>query len=191
MSRWWTAILLVIASPAFAAEMRSLDVHYEDGHYALESKVWFDVEREPIYHVFSTWDLSEEFSGAIVEARDLAPDEQGRPGFYVVNRGCILFFCKSLTRQGYVERERPELLRAFADPEYSDFEISNETWAFVEEDGGTVIIYTLHMKPAFWVPPAIGPFLIQRKLRKSAGEALDRVEAIAQRYSNSGSLTVD
>ena len=191
MSRWWTTIVLVIAGPSLAAEMRSLDVHYEDGHYSLESKVWFDVEREPIYQVFSTWDISAEFSTAIVEARDVAPDDEGRPGFYVVNRGCVLFFCKSLTRQGYVERERPELLRAFADPELSDFEISNETWAFVEENGGTVITYTLHVKPAFWVPPAIGPFLIQRKLRKSAGEALDRVEAIAQRYSETGTLTVD
>jgi hypothetical protein len=191
MSRWWTTIVLVIAGPSLAAEMRSLDVHYEDGHYSLESKVWFDVEREPIYQVFSTWDISAEFSRAIVEARDLAPDDEGRPGFYVVNRGCVLFFCKSLKRQGYVERERPELLRAFADPELSDFEISNETWAFVEENGGTVITYTLHVKPAFWVPPAIGPFLIQRKLRKSAGEALDRVEAIAQRYSEKGTLTVD
>lgn len=191
MSRWWTVFLLAAACPGFAAEMRSLDVRYENGYYMMESEVWFDVDREPIYRVFSTWELSTRFSGAIVEARDLEEDDEGRPGFYVVNRGCVLLFCKSLTRQGYVEREEPELLRAFADPEHSDFEVSNETWSFVEEDGGTVITYTLYLKPAFWVPPGIGPYLIQRKLKKDAGRALDRVEAIAQDYSETGEFGGD
>ena len=98
----------------------------------------------------------------------------------MLNRGCILFFCKSLVRQGYVEREHNVVLRAFADPDRSDFKFSNETWQFSEKDGGTSVVYSLEMQPGFWVPPGIGPYLIKRKLSDDGGDALDRIEAIAR-----------
>lgn len=173
-------LLLLVPGVATAADMRSIHVQYEDGFYTLWSTVWFDAGLESTYEVFSTWDMSEGFSSAVVEARDIEPGDDGRPGFFVRNRGCILFFCKSLTREGWVERERYTVLRAVADPERSDFEVSNETWTFVESEGGTVVTYHLYMRPAFWVPPAIGPYLIKRKLRLESGSALDRIEAFAQ-----------
>lgn len=180
------AVLLLLGSAvATAADMRSIDVQFEDGFYTLESTVWFDASLESTYEVFSRWDISEEFSSAVVEARDLAPGDDGRPGFFVRNRGCILLFCKTLTRQGWVERERYTVLRAIADPERSDFRVSNETWTFVEAEGGTIVTYHLYMRPAFWVPPAIGPYLIKRKLRREGARALDRVEVIAQERDRS------
>ncbi|MEJ2298237.1 MAG: hypothetical protein P8X94_06980 [Woeseiaceae bacterium] len=191
MNRCWSLTLLALAIPGLAAEIRSLDVRYEDGYYTMRSEAWFDVGVEPMYDVFSSWEISTEFSSAIVEARDLAPDASGRPGFYTVARGCVLFFCKSLTRQGYVERDPPQLLRAVADPEQSDFEVSDETWEFEAVDGGTSVTYTLLMKPAFWVPPAIGPFVIKRTLRNKAGQALDRIESIARTYDETGRVVVD
>ena len=176
------ALLLLVSGAATAAEMRSIDVRFEDGFYTLDSTVWFDAGIESTYEMFSRWDRSEAFSSAVVEARDLEPDAAGRSGFFVMNRGCILFFCKSLTREGWVEREPFTALRAMADPERSDFEVSNETWTFVEAEGGTIVTYHLHMRPGFWVPPAIGPYLIKRKLRREGGRALDRIEALAQEH---------
>lgn len=172
--------LCLAAGLSRAAEMRSIEIDYADGQYRLESVVWFDADPGAVYRVFRSWDLSSQFSSAIVEARDLEADALGRPGFYVLNRGCVLFFYKSLVRQGYVESEPNVELRAFADPAESDFEFSNETWAFEADGRGTTVLYKLHMKPAFWVPPAIGPWMIKRKLRNDGSDALDRIEAIAR-----------
>ena len=58
-------------------------------------------------------------------------------------------------------------------------------WEFSEDKGGTHVIYRLTMEPAFWVPPAIGPWMIQRKLRKDAGEAIDRIEEVAREVAES------
>ena len=171
------------ASALHAAEMRSVDVDYRDGRYSLISEAWFDAGIEEVFHVFSRWDLSPRFSSAVVDARDLEHDALGRPGFFVLNRGCILFFCKSLVRQGYVEKEHNSVLRAFADPAHSDFKMSNETWEFSEEGGGTTVLYSLEMQPGFWVPPGIGPYMIKRKLSSDGGDALDRIEAIAREYA--------
>lgn len=171
---------MLMAGAANAAEMRSVNVDYSGGRYTMVSEVWIDAAVPQVYEVFSRWDLSTQFSSAIVESRDEAADELGRPQYYIRNRGCVLFFCRSFERRGYVESEPNEVLRAFANPDTSDFLLSNETWTFAEEGDGTVVSYHILMKPKFWVPPGIGPYMIKRKLKKNGGEAVDRIEVIAQ-----------
>jgi hypothetical protein len=177
---------------AHAAELRSLDVDYADSQYTMRSEVWFDASVEHVYEVFSRWDLSTQFSSAIVESRDIEADALGRPQYYIRNKGCILFFCVSAERQGHVESKPNEVLRAFANPDTSDFLLSNETWTFAEEQGGTIVVYVLHMQPKFWVPPGIGPYLIKRKLKNNGGDAIDRIEVIAQQMQSGsgGSVTI-
>jgi len=177
-------LVLVSLQSATAAEMRSIDVQYEGGRYSVESVVWFDAGIDEIFEVFKKWDYSTQFSSAVVEAKDLEPDASGRAGYYIVNRGCVLFFCKSMVRQGYVEALHNENLRAVADPEISDFDLFEEDWSFVEDGDGTRVRYALLMEPGFWVPPAIGPYMIKRKLRNDGGDALDRIEDIAQRLGD-------
>lgn len=177
------------ASRVSAADLVSLEVDYEDGRYSMESVVWFDAGVDATYEVFSRWDLSTQFSKAIVEARDLEPDEQGRPGFYIRNKGCVLFFCKSLVREGYVDRQDDRLLLAYTDPSKSDFRFCEESWEFAEENGGTRVLYNLEFEPDFWVPPAIGPYMIKRRLKSGGDKAIGRIEAIAQAYAaNEGNL---
>jgi len=83
------------------------------------------------------------------------------------------------------------VLRATVDPAHSDFEFSNETWTFREDEGGTRVMYELHMDPKFWVPPAIGPYMIKRKLRKASGAALDRIERLARELAEGGDAGSD
>lgn len=181
--------LLAILLPLFwlgsaaAAELRDINVEHSRGRYTVHSVVWFDASVEQVFEVFRQWDLSTKFSSAIAESRDLAADELGRPQYYVRNEGCLLFFCKSFVRQGYVELHVNEKLKAIANPDISDFRLSNETWTFAAEDGGTIVAYHLLMEPKFWIPPGIGPYLIKRKFRNNGGDAIDRIEAIAQGIS--------
>ena len=178
--RWLAIVTIAIAPAASAADLRDIWVKHEKGVYTFQSEVWFDASVGQMYEVFRSWDRSTEFSSTIVEAYDIEADEQGRPGYYSRMKGCVLFFCLSFVRQGHVEFEQNKVLKAFADPETSDFEFADESWTFTEEDGGTVVVYDLKMKPKFWVPPAIGPYFIKRKLKKDGGRAIDRMEEIAQ-----------
>jgi hypothetical protein len=182
---------LLLAGTAAAAELRDINVEHSKGRYTVYSVVWFDATVEQVFEVFRQWDLSTKFSSAIVESRDIAADEHGRPQYYVRNQGCLLFFCKSFVRQGYVELEVNQVLRAYADPEISDFRLSNETWTFAREGSGTTVSYHLEMEPKFWVPPGIGPYLIKRKFKNNGGEAIDRIEAIAQDISTVQVGTLD
>jgi len=173
-------LLLVAPTITVAAELRSVTFEKRDGLYYATSEIWLDAEREGIFDVLSNWDLSTQFSSMIVESYNIEPDDQGRIGFYMKNRGCVLFFCKTMERYGYLESEENALIRAIAIPEKSDFEVSDERWHLEEENDGTRIRYEMTMKPKFWIPPIIGPYAIKKKIRKDGLEALQRVERYVQ-----------
>ena len=147
---------------------------------------WFGVNVEQIYGVLLDWDLSTRFSSVVVEARNVEPDEDGRPRYYSRNCACIWFYCKSFERFGWVASKHLKYIEATVDPEKSDFHISNERWDFREEDNGTVVVYHLEMKPKFFIPPLIGPVILKNKLKRSSGEAIDRIEAVAKEWEPDG-----
>ena len=172
-------VLLSISAMVPAAEFRDIMVDREDGLYSMRSEVYFDVERKYLYRVLTDFDLFKKFTGAIVESNNVGPDEQGRPQFFARMEGCVLVWCKSFVRNGYLELEPTTEIVAISDPERSDFEISRERWQLIPEGEGTVMIYEFQMVPAFWVPPLVGPFYIKRALRSGGVDAVDRIEALA------------
>lgn len=182
MRRLVVASLALLTALAEGADLRSVSIDRVDGVYKMYSVVWFDARIDAVYNVFLDWDLSEQFSSVVVEARNTGSDATGDRGFYTRNRACVLFYCKSVERYGAVEHEALKFIRATADPERSDFHISNESWEFTEENDGTLITYRLEMRPKFWIPPVIGPYVLKRKMRDDGVEALERIEVIAQNW---------
>ena len=176
-------ILVLLPTLGSAATLRNVTVDRIDGNYVMRSEVWFDASIEKIYGVFLDWDLSTKFSSVVVESRNVEPGDDGRPRFYNRNRACIWFFCKSFERFGYVSYEPLKYIEASADPEKSDFHISDERWEFREEDNGTVVVYDLVFRPKFFVPPLIGPAMMKRRLKTGSVDALDRIEAVAQEWT--------
>lgn len=176
------AALLAGALPVDAAELRSVTLDKRDGIYYATSEVWLDAPRDEVFGVLSDWDISTRFSSLIVESRNVELPDDERPGFYMQNKGCVLFFCQTVEREGFVELKGRYLIRAVAIAESSDFEISDETWTLVDDADGTQILYEMQMKPKFWIPPIIGPYAIKRKIRKDGLEALQRIEDYVNGY---------
>lgn len=172
--------LLFVAASACPAELREITVELEDDHYYLKSESWMDASREAIYGVLADYDLFVQISSGFVESRNVEPERDGKPRFYTRMQGCVLVFCKSFERYGYLLLEPQTDIVAIVDPEVSDFDFSRESWQLISEDGGTVMIYHFEMDPGFWVPPVIGPYYIKRTLRRGGEDAIQRIEALAQ-----------
>ena len=165
---------------ASAAELRDIAVKRDDGHYRLRSTAWFTTRPSELYEVLTNYDLFRYFTSAIVESRNVEPDLHGRPRYFTRMEGCVMLWCKSFIRAGHLELDPVDEIVAIADPEESDFKRSYERWRLQPAEGGTLLIYEFEMIPDFWVPPVVGPFLIQRALRSGGIRALQRMEALAQ-----------
>ncbi|MGB5345410.1 MAG: SRPBCC family protein, partial [Woeseia sp.] len=160
------AILGLLALQASSADLKDVSVTYVGDRYHMESVAWFDASHDELYKVLTNYDHFSKFTSAFVETRNLAPDSKGRPRFYTRMEGCVLMFCKSMQRNGYLVLKPPFDIVAVAYPDQSDFRYSRERWHLVPEKGGTRMTYTFEMEPAFWVPPVVGPFMIKRTLRE-------------------------
>lgn len=172
--------LLLLCSGANAVELRNIEVDRKDGRYFLTSEVWFDTDIESLYAVFLDYDLGSQFSSYIAESRNLEPAGNGQRRFYIRNEGCVWFYCQSFERTGYVEHKPHIFIRSTADAEVSDFHVSLESWTFAAEGEGTVVKYNFEFEPKFWIPPLIGPYVMQKKLKNDSVRALYRIEALAQ-----------
>lgn len=172
-------ILLAAVRLAVPAEIRSIEVEREDDRYSLTSTVYFEASPDDLYRVLTDYDLFEQFSSAYVETRNMEQDEQGRPRFYARMQGCVLLFCRSFVREGYLLLTPKTEIVAIGEPGNSDFNYSRERWRLQREGEGTFMIYDFEMEPGFWVPPVIGPFVIKRSLRADGSDAINRIEALA------------
>lgn len=175
-----TTALLCIAVSASSSELRSVTVDLEDGRYILVSEAWLDVSPDALYRVLINYELFVKFSSSFVESRNLAPTASGDPRFFTHMEACVLWFCKSFKRNGRLILEPPFDIESIADPETSDFDYSHETWHLSADGDGTLMLYTFDMDPSFWVPPIVGPYFMKRALHKSGGDAINRIEAVAQ-----------
>jgi len=172
-------VLLIFSGFAQSATLYEVEVERDDDYYHLTSEAWFDVSPEALYAVLKNYDLFSKFTSAIVESRNVEPDEEGRPRFYSRMEGCVLLWCKSFNRNGHLLLEPVTEIIAITDPNESDFVLSRERWELVPDGKGTLLKYEFEMVPDFWVPPVIGPFLIMRALRAGGEKAINRIEALA------------
>ncbi len=172
--------LLLHSFTSRSAELRDVQIELRDERYHLFSETYLDVSREALYEVLTDFEQFEKFTSAIVESRNTEPNENGQPGFYTRMEGCVLLFCKSLIRNGYLTLIPKLEIIATSIPEESDFKFSRERWQLIDFGDGTIMIYDFEMEPDFWVPPVIGPYVIQRALRNGAERAVDRIEKLAR-----------
>ena len=173
-------VLLMCSSLAQPAELRDILIERNDDYYRLNSKAWFDASPESLYDVLSNYDLFIKFTSAIAESRNVKPDEKGRPQFFSRMEGCVLVWCKSFVRNGYLVLSPVKEIVAITNPKTSDFKLSRESWKLIPENGGTLLVYEFHMIPDFWVPPVLGPFYIKRALNAGGVKAINRIEALAR-----------
>lgn len=180
----WRALFIVMLGALSigggAAELRSVEVWIEDGRYNLISETLINASRDDVYAVLIDYEQFKKFTSAIVASNNEEPDEQGRPQFYTRMQGCVLFYCKSFVRRGYLLLTPKHDIVAVSEPEGSDFEFSRERWQLSSEGDGTVMIYQFEMEPRFWIPPFIGPYYIKRALKSGSVRAVKRIEALAR-----------
>lgn len=182
-SNWLACVASVVtllhADVAVPADLRFIEVDRDDDLYTLRSVSWFATDPDALYNVLTDYDQFLKFSSAIVESRNLSPDDRGRPEYYTRMEGCLLFWCQSFVRIGHLDLKPVHEITAITDPERSNFKRARERWQLRAEDGGTLLIYEFEMIPDFWVPPVLGPFYIKRALKSGGANAVNRIEAIA------------
>ena len=181
-----TALLVALcfcyASSSLPATLRSVDVSRRQERYRVVADTHLDASPAAVYKVLLDFndDRYQRISEIYKESAYLPPDSDGTPLVYTRVEGCLLRFCRSMSRVERLEVVTPQFIRSRTVPERSDFKYSLSEWSFVAENGGTRVRYFMEMEPNFWLPPFVGPWFLKRTLLNGAPDAIDQIEWLAQ-----------
>lgn len=184
-----SAFLLLILAAALPATARavqvdSLEVTQNGARYRVTMKVKLDVPADRAYAVFTDYENLPRINPAVKQITLLpestSPDTSR---LYTQMRLCFSFFCKTLEQVQDMRRiEQPPggRLSASVLPERSDLRYGQADWSVRDCAPQACLDFSAELEPKFWIPPLIGPWVMERKLRQEAVQTSEGIERLAR-----------
>ena len=181
----------LLPATASAAQVDELDTQHRAGVYSLNMTVTVAAPREQVYAVLTDYENLKTINPAITVSQVLLSGDPEVTRVRTVIKRCVMFFCPELERVEDVRVPEEGVVEAEIVPHHSDFSSGQATWRFEALDGSTRIVYRARFDPDFWIPPLIGPAIIQGALREEARTLFDNAERRARQKAGLPTDTTD
>jgi hypothetical protein len=156
--------------------MERLELVRDGRTYRLDSRFVLDATPEAAWRVLTDYEGLPALNPSIRKTKVLATEGSTRHRLYARVRLCAYIFCKTLDHVQWMTQRRPGLLEAEIDPRESDFEWGSARWELTPDPAGSRLALAIEVRPSFWVPPVVGPWLIREALRVQAQRTADGIE---------------
>ena len=163
-----------------AADFYSLSVSRDGDTYSMSADAHLAAPPAAVYAVLTDYEHLTRISSAVQKSRVLQHLDDGATLVYTDSRACVLFFCKHIIEVQKYARPGPADIVAEVVPEQSNLQSGHCSWHLEAEGEGTRLQWQMQAVPAFWVPPFIGPSLLQRGLRAEGRHSVAGVEKLAR-----------
>lgn len=183
------AVLLAAAllpATAQAVVVDDLQVTKNGDRYRVTMKVQLDTPADAAYAVFADYANLPRINHAVKKAAVLPETTSPEVSRLQTQlRMCFSFFCRTLD-QVQDMRRMPESpggrLSAQVIAERSDLRYGQADWRV--SDGASaaqsLLEFSAELEPKFWIPPLIGPWIMERKLRQEAVQTSEGIERLAR-----------
>lgn len=177
------ALGLLLPTFAVSGNLESLSVTRDGKLYGVKMVASLDASQSQVWAVLEHPEALPKLNDAIVKIDySESPNSEATVRAKSVIRLCVLFFCKHLnqTQDLFLAANH---LRAEVLPEQSDFHMGYGDWKVSSSNGSALLTFTAALKPKFWIPPLIGPWVIRRKMASEAEITMTTIEQLAKEYS--------
>jgi hypothetical protein len=176
-------LLCGASAPALAASVDSVDVAHEDARYRIELRARLDAGADDAFAVFRDFRNLPRINDAVEQVEDLPPVTGGHERWRTTIRVCVSFFCTRMHQVQDVRDSRDEQgyrLDATVIPALSNLRYGVAAWRLDRCGVQTCLWFRAELEPDFWVPPLLGPWLIERAMRRQAQATAHGIETLAQ-----------
>jgi hypothetical protein len=169
------------ASGAGAVDFRTLDVSRDGDSYEVKALIYLAAPPPAVFAVLTDYEHFTRISGSIVESRRVQQLDAADALVYTDTRFCALFFCRHVKEMQKVSQAPPADISSTVLPEKSDNVRSGSASLHMEAEGeGTLLHWQIRLQPGFWVPPLLGPLLVERSLKAEGRRSAAGVEKLAR-----------
>ena len=174
--------LLLFPYALSAGEILDSKVTHDGVVYRLSITARVDAPLAVVYQLITDFTNLSAINPSIEESQVLASEDARRQRVRSVIKVCILVFCKRVEQVQDVNLIDSRTLEATMVPGAGDFRGGLARWEFTPDGDGTLLHFTEVFEPDFWVPPVIGPWLIEKKLVNEVAETAMYIElTVAER----------
>lgn len=171
------ACLLCLPGLALAGAITDSSVTLEHGVYMISVDARIEAPPDTVHRLITDYDHLSEINHSIVQSHIIKTFGPDRHRVHSVIRACILFFCRHVNQVQDIAQQGRRRVEARILPEQSDFRYGVAVWQLEGDDAETRMHFTAQLKPAFWVPPLIGPWLFEQKIVSEILESAAVMEA--------------
>ncbi|NGY06646.1 SRPBCC family protein [Solimonas terrae] len=175
-------LLLCMATPALAESVDQLDVGRDGARYHIELQARLDAPLADSYAVFSDFHNLPKINDAVEDVEPLPSPTPGVERWRTRVRVCVSFFCTRLKQVQDVRDTQDHdryRLDAVVIPSMSNLRYGKAAWQLAQCGAQTCLSFSAELEPDFWVPPLLGPWLIERTMRREAHATAAGIEALA------------
>lgn len=180
MRRVISALCFSVAVAAAAADIRSLMVTRHGDAYRVTAEAYLAAPPAAVYAVLTDYAHLTRISGVVKKSEVINRLAGGVTLVYTDSQVCALIFCKHvIVLQRYSTPDVQDIVAEVV-PAGSNLKMGQARWHMEPEAGGTLLKWSMTAVPGFWVPPFIGPALIERGLRIEGRRGVTGVERLAR-----------
>ena len=164
----------------WASEVLQVGVGRVDRRYAVDIDARINAPVERLRVLLTDYPNLARINASIQRSEVLtgAPAQQQR--VRIEAHVCVGVFCKNIVQVQDVGVLVDGSILAAIVPQGSDFRYGIARWQFWDEPTGTRMRFHSEIEPAFWVPPIVGPWLIQRALQAETLKSVANLERLVE-----------
>ncbi len=179
-SALWSGVCLALwACGTSAGQIYTALVTHQSGSYFVEVDALVSAPEPAVRHLLTDYAHLSRVNPAIESSEILLERRLGDYQVRTVTKACVWFYCKRIHQIQDVIESEDGTITAVVIPELSDFQHGYARVNLWQESNGTRVLIRSEVRPDFWIPPLIGPWLIKRKLRSEALETVRNLERVA------------
>lgn len=186
----WPLLVLVLFIPRVqAAQVQHVEVRRAGANIVIRMRLRIEAAPPAVFAALQDYSALPRFEPAVRAVRIEPTAGRSRLRIFMTLHGCVLFFCKTLHQEQLVTAKAASnggVVRAEIVPRAGDSSRGQARWTVKpcpRTPSSSCMDIMIDMAPSFWVPPWIGPWLIERKMRRAAGRAGVALEQIARQWS--------
>lgn len=178
-------ILLWLAGmhTALAGEILNVNVERREARYIAAVEMRFFSDAETLRHIVTDYPNLTRLNDSILFSEVISQDGPSSHRVKMRIKVCVAIFCKELEQVQDVQVMQNGSIVATIRPEQSDFDYGFARWQFWPEPESVVMRFSSEIEPGFWVPPIIGPWLVQQALYKETVKTVTNLDRLLREQS--------
>jgi hypothetical protein len=171
--------LMMFPCVLLSGEILDSSVTHDGTVYRLSISARIDAPLVVVYQSITDFNNLAAINPSIEESQVLESQGADKRRVRSIVRVCILVFCKRVEQVQDVTLVDSRTVVATMVPGAGDFRAGLARWTLTTVGIATELHFTEAFEPDFWVPPVIGPWLIEKELVREVAETAMYIEALA------------